>query len=581
MKHSKTHSVRTRLLLTISLILMFSFLFSSFALYFNTKQTALSTLKKNAEQDALRISRTFDMNSYQNFLDNPTKSDTYTTLRESLNDLRIQNGLLYAYTAAVTSEDKVVLLIDGLPEDEAAAINEPATGAVAEDMEDVLKGRTHTTDVIDDPKYGQYVSVYVPLKNQSKEIIGILGVDIAAREVDALTAEQLRQNLPLFVGLLLLLLITTLGFLYYVLGRKLKPLETLQSVAQMIAEGRLDHADQTMKHLHIQTKDEVHSLAVSIKQMNDMLRLMIADIKKASLLVKKTSQSIDTSTTEVLDGSTQIAHTMSEIASGTESQTQVTLSLTDEMLEFSTLIQNASDEGEHVKNTATSMRAVTEQGSSQMKKSVERMNAIHDQIVESTEQVEQLQKQSTQIQSLVTIIQDIAAQTNLLALNAAIEAARAGEQGKGFAVVAAEVKTLSNHVATSVSEISSIIRSVQENMKTMGSRFTGTVEEANLGQAEIKATYVSFNDLAEQVETVAFSTDRMNQQMNQVRHTEQRIRYALNEIASVAEEHTASNEEVAAASEHMIVTITELSDLVDTLNETSSYLENRTMRFEL
>jgi len=312
-----------------------------------------------------------------------------------------------------------------------------------------------------------------------------------------------------------------------------------------------------------------------------MLRLMIADIKKASRLVKKTSRSIDASTTEVLDGSTQIAKTMSEIASGTENQTQVTLSLTEEMLKFSILVQTANDEGEQVKDTANSVRLVTEQGSSQMERSVERMNAIHDQIVESTEQVEQLHEQSSQIQSLVTIIQDIAAQTNLLALNAAIEAARAGEQGKGFAVVAAEVKTLSNHVATSVSEISSIIKSVQENMRKMGSRFTGTVREATLGQAEIKATHTSFNQLAQQVDTVALSTDRMNKQMHQVLQTEQRIRHALNEIAAVAEEHTAGNEEVAAASEHMIATITELNVLVTTLNETSSYLEDRTTRFEL
>jgi len=302
MQTSKAHSVRTRLLLTISLILMFFFLVSSVVLYFNTKQTALSTLKKNAEQDALRISQTFDLDSYQDFLEDPTQSDTYTMLRESLNDLREQNGLLYAYTAAINSENKVVLLVDGLPEEDAAAINEPATGAVAEDMEDVLKGRTHTTGVIDDPKYGQYVSVYVPLLTPSKEVIGILGVDIAARDVDALTAEQLKKNLPLFVGLLLLLLFATLALLYYVLGKKLKPLETLQSVAQMIADGRLDQADRTMQHLHIQSQDEIQSLTVSIKQMNDMLRLMIADIKKASRLVKKTSRSIDASTTEVLNG---------------------------------------------------------------------------------------------------------------------------------------------------------------------------------------------------------------------------------------------------------------------------------------
>ena len=118
-------------------------------------------------------------------------------------------------------------MIDGLPVAEAANINDPATGAVASDMKDVLNGQTHSTDVIDDPKYGQYISVYVPLKGAAGQVIGILGVDIAAKDVETLTTSILKQSLPLFIGLLLILLALTLGTLYYILGRKLKPLETL------------------------------------------------------------------------------------------------------------------------------------------------------------------------------------------------------------------------------------------------------------------------------------------------------------------------------------------------------------------
>ncbi|WP_404276974.1 methyl-accepting chemotaxis protein [Exiguobacterium undae] len=580
MDKTRTHSIRTRLLLIISLILILFFVFSSLSLYLTTKQTALSTLKKTAEQDALRIARNVDSEAYQKFLTNPTNDATYDQLRESLDQLRQQNGLLYAYTATI-DDNQVKLLIDGLPVADAAKINDPATGAVASDMKEVLEGKTHSTDVIDDPKFGQYISVYVPLKSTTGDIIGILGVDIAAKDVETLTTTLLKQTLPLFLGLLVLLLLLTLGSLYYILGRKLKPLETLQSVAQMIADGKLSQADQTMQQLKIPAKDEIYTLARSIQQMNETLRLMIVDIKRTTALVTDTSQAIDAGTTEVLDGSTQIAETMSEIATGTESQTHTTLALTDEMTGFSSLVQKTTDDSQHIEQTVETMRVATRDGQTQMKQSVIRMNTIHTHVVEATEQVRQLKQQSTDIQGLVTIIRDIAAQTNLLALNAAIEAARAGEQGKGFAVVATEVKQLSTHVASSVNQIAAIVQNITGNSTQMEVRFAETLQETVSGQQEIQATDGSFTQIAEQVGTVAASAAGMRQQMLDVARTEARIRNALTEIAAVAEEHTAGNEEVAAASEQMIATITGLHVLVETLNETSTYLTNQTEKFDL
>lgn len=580
MDKTRTHSIRTRLLLIISLILILFFVFSSLSLYLTTKQTALSTLKKTAEQDALRIARNVDSEAYQKFLTNPTNDATYDQLRESLDQLRQQNGLLYAYTATI-DDNQVKLLIDGLPVADAAKINDPATGAVASDMKEVLEGKTHSTDVIDDPKFGQYISVYVPLKSTTGDIIGILGVDIAAKDVETLTTTLLKQTLPLFLGLLVLLLLLTLGSLYYILGRKLKPLETLQSVARMIADGKLSQADQTMQQLQIPAKDEIYTLARSIQQMNETLRLMIVDIKRTTALVTDTSQAIDAGTTEVLDGSTQIAETMSEIATGTESQTHTTLALTDEMTGFSSLVQKTTDDSQQIEQTVETMRVATRDGQTQMKQSVIRMNTIHTHVVEATEQVRQLKQQSTDIQGLVTIIRDIAAQTNLLALNAAIEAARAGEQGKGFAVVATEVKQLSTHVASSVDQIAAIVQNITGNSTQMEVRFAETLQETVSGQQEIQATDGSFTQIAEQVGTVAASAAGMRQQMLDVARTEARIRNALTEIAAVAEEHTAGNEEVAAASEQMIATITGLHVLVETLNETSTYLTNQTEKFNL
>ena len=87
----------------------------------------------------------------------------------------------------------------------------------------------------------------------------------------------------------------------------------------------------------------------------------------------------------------------------------------------------------------------------------------------------QAEKNASETQSIISVIQNIAFQTNILALNAAVEAARAGSHGAGFSVVADEVRRLADESGRSAKLIEAKLKTIRDSTSNMTNDINHTV----------------------------------------------------------------------------------------------------------
>lgn len=152
------------------------------------------------------------------------------------------------------------------------------------------------------------------------------------------------------------------------------------------------------------------------------------------------------------------------------------------------------------------------------------------QVQHSVEAIASLTAAAQRIESVVDLIQSIAARTNLLALNATIEAARAGEAGRGFAVVAGEVKQLAGQTARATEEISRHVTAIQAT--------SGRTADA---VADVRGTIHTMSAIAAEV------ADAVHEQSGLVRGIAEDAAAAVQEARASVEDDMRAGEAASAA----------------------------------
>ncbi|WP_299377519.1 PAS domain-containing methyl-accepting chemotaxis protein [uncultured Kiloniella sp.] len=143
-----------------------------------------------------------------------------------------------------------------------------------------------------------------------------------------------------------------------------------------------------------------------------------------------------------------------------------------------------------------------------------------DEATNADQLTQKLTEQALSMNSVVSVIQDIAGQINLLALNATIESARAGEAGKGFAVVASEVKALANQVGTATEQISSEIIGMQsvcdnvvENLNSIRNAVVSVEGSVTAVSGAVEQQTSASSEIASSMQSAATAVSEVNENL--------------------------------------------------------------------
>jgi twitching motility protein PilJ len=450
------------------------------------------------------------------------QSSDLLEIAETVNSLKLQSGAsaselsavgqLVMLTQRIGKSANEFLTLEGVSP-EAVFLLGKDLNSFREIADGLLKGNAElrlpgTKDPQTKERLEQLITQYEQTRTQASAILGNLQGLVSAREAQAAIvgdSEPLRKGLEavqaglesqgglsgLHIAVLLLsgvaIALGGLGLLrLYVRNQALRAHQAeehereakrvndanqaailrLMNELQTVAEGDLTQQATV-------TEDITGAIADSVNYTVEELRNLVAQVQGTATRVTQTTQQVESTSTELLAASTEQLREIRETG--------------ESVLQMATRINQVSAQAQQSADVAKQSLQVTANGRQAVQDSIGGMNAIREQIQETSKRIKRLGESSQEIGEITELISDITEQTNVLALNAAIQAASAGEAGRGFSVVAEEVQRLAERSADATRQIAALVKTIQTDTQdavaAMEQSTQGVVQGARLSDA--------------------------------------------------------------------------------------------------
>ncbi|HEX9062014.1 MAG TPA: substrate-binding domain-containing protein, partial [Clostridia bacterium] len=354
-----------------------------------------------------------------------------------------------------------------------------------------------------------------------------------------------------------------------------KGIDLINNNAHLLSEGQLNISD-----ILLNKAKGLETLCIAFNDMKSNL-LSFAELTKLNIVT--ISDAIDTVSTSIessCKGNEQIASSMGDIADQSQEQLKNTKETLESIYNVDTRVSSIETSIASIENSVNLVVDSTSKGNGNLDEYYQQMNVITDNLINTSNFIENLNKELKEIYQLGALIIKITDQLKLLAFNASIESARAGESGKGFSVVADQMNKMSEETRKSITKINSLLNSVSDSSNNVKSSIASCIASYDASKELFSTIKESFYTIKNNADILSADTKKVYSEASIISSSTHEVRKKGQDLLNASNKISAATQEVASVTQEELAGTEVIGNNISALKNMLHGIEKLIKRFK-